>query len=54
MVLVLEMLRTSLVLATHSKTDCNSLFRVALISLAVVADTYRAESPVYMDTEAEI
>ena len=44
MLLVLDGYRTSLLLATHSKTDCNSLFRVAVISLDVV------ESSAYMDT----
>ena len=35
------MFRTSLLLAIHSKTDCNSLLRVSLTSLAVVADAYK-------------
>jgi hypothetical protein len=47
MFLVLEILRTSLLLATHSKTDYNSLFRVAEISLAVVADAQKVESSTY-------
>jgi hypothetical protein len=52
MLLVLEMFRTSLLLATHSKTDCNSLLRVSVTSLAVVADAYMIESSAYMDTHA--
>jgi hypothetical protein len=49
MLLVLEVFRTSLLLATHSKTDCNYLLRVSVTSLAVVADTYMVESSAYMD-----
>ena len=52
MLLVLEMFRTSLLLATHSKTDCNSLLRVSVTSLAVVAGAYIVESSAYMDTHA--
>ena len=36
-------------LATHSKSDCNYLFRVSVTSLAVVADTYMVESSAHMD-----
>lgn len=46
------MLRTSLLQATHSKTDRNSLFRVAVISLCAVPDVYNIESSVYVDTKA--
>jgi hypothetical protein len=46
------MFRTSLLLATHSKTDCNSLLRVSVTSLAVVGDVYMVESSSYMDTHA--
>ena len=49
---VLEMFRASLLLATHSKTDCNSLLRVSVTSLAVVAGAYIVESSAYMDTHA--
>jgi hypothetical protein len=33
--------QTSLLLATYSKTDCSSLLRVAVISVAAVADVYK-------------
>ena len=49
MLLVLEMFRTSVLLATQSKTDCNFLLRVSMTSLAVVADTYMVESSAHMD-----
>ena len=52
MILVLEMFRTSLLLATHFKTDYNSLLRVSVTSLAVVAGAYIVESSAYMDTHA--
>ena len=52
MLLVLAMFRTRLLLATHSKTDCNSLLRVSVTSLSVVADTYMVDSSAYMDTQA--
>ena len=52
MFLVLEMFRISLLLATHSKTDCNSLLRVSVTSLAVVIDAYLVDSSAYMDTHA--
>jgi hypothetical protein len=51
MPLVVEIFRASL-LATHHKTDCNSLLMVSVTSLAVVADSYMVESSVYMDTHA--
>ena len=51
MVLVLEIFKTSLLLAAHSKTDCNSL-RVSVTLLAGVADAYMVESSAYMDTHA--
>ena len=43
---------TRLLLATHSKTDCNSLLKVSVTSLAVVADVYMVESTSFMDTHA--
>ena len=52
MLLVLDMFKTSLLLDTHSKTECNSLVRVSVTSLAVVADAYMVESSAYMDTHA--
>ena len=52
MLLVLKMFRTRLLLATHSKTDCNSLLRNSVTSLAVVAGAYIVESSAYMDTHA--
>ena len=52
MLLVLEMFRTSLLLATHSKTHSNSLLRVSVTSLAVDADASMVESSAYMDTHA--
>ena len=52
MLLVLEMFRAILLLATHFKTDCNSLLRVSVTSLAVVADADMVESSAYMDTHA--
>jgi hypothetical protein len=51
MLLVLEMFRTSLLLATHSKTDCNFV-EVSVTSLAVVVVLYMVESSEYMDTHA--
>ena len=44
----------SLLLATHSKTDCNSLFllRVSVTSSAVVDEEYMIESSACMDTHA--
>ena len=50
MLLDLEMFRTSLLLATHSKTDCNSLLRFSVASLDVVADMFMVESSAYTDT----
>jgi hypothetical protein len=52
MVLVFEIFRTNLFLASHSGTDCSSLLSVAVISLAVVADVYSVESSAYIDTQA--
>ena len=52
MPLVLEIFRASLLLATHHKTDCNSLLMVSVTSLAVVADAYMVETSAYMDTYA--
>jgi hypothetical protein len=37
MLLVFEIFRTNLFLATNSETDCSSLLSVEVISLAVVA-----------------
>ena len=51
MFLVYDMFRTSLLLATLSKTDCNALLRVSVTSLTVVAGTYMVESSAYMDTQ---
>ena len=51
-VIVLEMFRTSLLLATNSKTDCNSLLTVSVTSLVVVADENMVESSAYMGTYA--
>ena len=50
MLLVLEILRDNLFLATHSETNCSSLLSVAVISVAVVADVYGVESSTYIDT----
>ena len=36
----------------HSETNCNSLFSVAVISVAVAADMYSVESSAYIDTMA--
>ena len=44
--------QASLLLATHSETDCNSLLRVSVTSLVVVADACMVESSAYMDTHA--
>jgi hypothetical protein len=52
MFLVVERFRTSLLLATNSKTDYNSLLRVSMTSLAVFADVYIVESLAYMDIHA--
>ena len=52
MLLVLEIFRTNLLLATHSETNCSSLLSVAVISVAVVADVYYVESSAYIDTLA--
>ena len=51
--LVFEIFRTNLFLATHSETICSSLFSVAVILVAVVADVYNSvESSAYTDTMA--
>ena len=50
MILVLEIFRTNLFLATHSETNWSSLLSVAVISVAVVADVYCVDSPAYIDT----
>ena len=47
-----EIFRTNLFLATHSETDCSSLLRVAVISVAVVADVYSVDSYACIDTLA--
>ena len=52
MLLVLEIFRTSLFLATNFKTNCSSLLSVAVISVAVVADVYSVESSAYIATLA--
>jgi hypothetical protein len=49
---VFEIFRTILFLDTHSETDLSSLLSVAVISLAVVAYVYSAESSAYIDTQA--
>ena len=52
MLLVLEIFRANLFLATHSETNYSSLLSVAVISVAVVADVYSVESSTYIDTLA--
>ena len=52
MLLVLEIFRTNLFLATHSETNCNSLLGVAVFSVTVEADMYNVESSAYIDTLA--
>ena len=52
MLLVIEIFRANVFLATHSETNCSSLLSVAVISVAVVADVYSVESSVYIDTLA--
>ena len=52
MLLVLEIFRTNLFLATHSETNCSSLLSIAVISVVVVADMYSVESFPYIDTLA--
>ena len=49
MLLVLEIFRANLFLATHSETKCSYLLSVAVISLAVVADVYSFKSSAYKD-----
>ena len=44
MLLVLEIFRANLFLATHSEINCSSLLIVAVISVTVVADVYSVES----------
>ena len=50
MLLVLEIFRTNLFLATHSEINYSSLLSVAVTSVAVVADMYSVESFAYIDT----
>ena len=50
--LVLEIFRANLFLATYSETNCTSLLSVAVISVAVVADVYSVESSAYIHTLA--
>ena len=38
MLLIFEIFKTNLFLATHSETNCSSLLSVAVISVAVVAN----------------
>ena len=52
MLLVLEIFRAHLFLATHS--NCSSLLSVAVISVAVVADMYHVESSAYIETLAVV
>ena len=52
MLLVFDIFRTNAFLATNSETNCSSLLSVAVISVAVVADVYSAESSAYIDTPA--
>ena len=52
MLLVLEIFRANLFLATYSENNCNSLLSVAVISVAVVADVYIVEYFAYIDTLA--
>jgi hypothetical protein len=52
MLLIFEIFRTNLFLATHSETNCSSLLNVAVISVAVIADVYSVESSAYIDTLA--
>jgi hypothetical protein len=52
MLLVLEMLRTSLLSETHLNTICNSLLSAEVISLTVGADIYSVESSAYIDIQA--
>ena len=51
MLLVSEVLRANLFLATHSETNCSSLLTVAVLPVAVVADVYN-ESSAYIETLA--
>jgi hypothetical protein len=44
MLWVLDVFKTSLLLITHSDTDCNFLLRVSVSSLDVGADVYSVQS----------
>ena len=50
--LVFEICRTNLFLATHSETDSSSLLSVAVISCAVIAAVYSVGSSAYIDTHS--
>jgi hypothetical protein len=50
MLLVVEIFRTNLFLATHSETHCSFLLSVAVISVAVVPNAYSVESSAYIYT----
>ena len=52
MLLVLEIFRTNLFLATHSETNFSSLLSVSVVSVDAVADVYNVESSAYIDTLA--
>jgi hypothetical protein len=49
MLLVFDIFRINVFLATHSETNCSALLSVAVISLAVVADVYSVDSSAYID-----
>ena len=52
MLLVLEIFRVNLFLATYSEINCSSLLSVVVILVAVVADVFSVESSAYIDTMA--
>jgi hypothetical protein len=49
MLLVFEIFRNKVFLATHSETNCSSLLSVAVFSVAVVPDVDSVESFLYID-----
>ena len=52
MLVVLEIFRATVFLASHSETNCSSLLSVAVISVTVVADVYSVESSAYIEALA--
>jgi hypothetical protein len=50
MLLLFEIFRRNLFLATHSETNCSSLLSVAFISVTLVAGMYSVESSAYIDS----